>query len=56
MSTHVILIGNPKPTHVGLHLINAVLAADMEMPVMNMGEFFAWPRLAHVLHWRFLGH
>ena len=56
MSTHVILVGNPEPTHLGLHTTNVALAADIEMPVMNMGESFAWPRLAHVSHWRLLGH
>ncbi len=56
MSKRVILVGIPKPTHVGLHLKNAAPAAGMEMSVMNMEEAFAGPRLLRALYWRLLGH
>ena len=56
MSKRVILVGIPKPTHVGLHLINAAPAAGIEMSVMNMEEAFAGPRLLRALFWRLLGH
>lgn len=56
MSKRVILVGIPKPTHVGLHLKNAAPAAGIEMSVMNMEEAYAGPRLLRTLYWRLLGH
>jgi spore maturation protein CgeB len=56
MSTRVILVGIPKPTHVGHHLINAAPAAGIEMSVMNTEEAFVGSRLTRLVCWRLLGH
>jgi spore maturation protein CgeB len=56
MKKRVILVGIPKATHVGLHLMNAAPSAGLEMSVMNLEDAYVGPRLVRMAYWRLLGH
>lgn len=55
MKTKVIMVGNPRETHVGRHLLNAAGAAGVEVEMLDLLEAYAGPRLLKSVFWHLLG-
>jgi spore maturation protein CgeB len=55
-SRQVLLIANPRPTHVGAQLMRAAPASGHQVELIDVEQAFAGPRLLRSLAWRLLGH
>jgi len=56
MKTKVLIVGNPRETHVGRHFVNGARQAGIETPVMDVEEAYRAPRLIRSLCWHLLRH
>ncbi|MDB6118711.1 MAG: hypothetical protein JWO08_2492 [Verrucomicrobiaceae bacterium] len=52
----VLLVGNPQPTHIGGHWLNAARHLDCPASLANVNEASVAPRLVRMLWWHLLGH
>lgn len=52
----VILVGIPKATHVGMHLLEAAQEIGVEVSVQNMEAAYEGPRILRSIFWHLLGH
>lgn len=51
----LLLIGNPRPTHVGRHLLHAAQQLGWEVQLMDVEQAFESARWLRRLHWHLLG-
>ena len=52
----ILLVGNPQPTHIGGHWLNAAHRLGEETALMDVNEAYVAPRLVRMLWWHLLGH
>ena len=55
MKKRILLVGNPRATHVGLHFMNGSAAAGVDAEVLDMEAGYSGPRLLRTVFWRCLG-
>ncbi len=51
----ILIVGNPGPTHVGGHFINAAKHLGHSVSQMDMVEAYAGPKLLKSIYWHLLG-
>lgn len=56
MTTRLLIIGNPRETHVGGHLANGARSAGLETTLVDLEQAFAGPKLLQTACWHLLGH
>lgn len=56
MKNRVLIVGNPRETHVGRHLLRGAPDAEAEVVMLDLVQAFDAPRLLKTLWWRLLGH
>jgi spore maturation protein CgeB len=52
----LLIIGNPQPTHVGLHFLEAAKSLSWEVVLMDLAEAYAAPVWVRRACWHLLGH
>ncbi len=52
----LLLVGNPQPTHIGGHWLNAARRLAQPASLADVNEASAAPRLMRMLWWHLLGH
>jgi hypothetical protein len=55
MTTKVLIVGNPRETHVGRHFMNGAPNAGLEAQIMDLAEAYEGPRWIKSLCWHLLG-
>lgn len=54
--SRLLIIGNPDPTHVGAHFLNAARSLGVEASILNSEAAFEGPPILKSLCWKLLGH
>lgn len=55
MTPRVLILGNPRETHVGRHLFQGAEAVGVAAEIMDVETAYEGPRLLRALFWRFAG-
>jgi hypothetical protein len=55
MKTKVLIVGNPRETHVGRHLVNGAASVGIEAEIMDLAQAYQGPRWLKSLCWHLLG-
>lgn len=52
----VLIVGNPRETHVGRHFLRGAGQAGVEASILDLAKAFEGPRLLRAAWWHLLGH